>query len=74
MKKFVSVLTSALIIAGILAGCGSSSSNSTASSGAASSGSAAASSATQETYKVAIVQPMSHTSLDQIRDTIVARL
>ena len=74
MKKFVSVLTSALIIAGILAGCGSSSSNSTASSGSASSGSAAASSATQETYKVAIVQPMSHTSLDQIRDTIVARL
>ena len=68
MKKFVSVLTSALVIAGILTGCGSSNSNSTASSGAASAGSA------QETYKVAIVQPMSHTSLDQIRDTIVSEL
>lgn len=68
MKKMISVMASALVIAGILAGCGSSSSNSTASSGAASAGSA------QETYKVAIVQPMSHTSLDQIRDTIVSKL
>ncbi|MBP3486680.1 MAG: ABC transporter substrate-binding protein, partial [Oscillospiraceae bacterium] len=59
-----------LVIAGILAGCGSSSSNS-APSGTASSGSAASA---QETYKVAIVQPMSHTSLDQIRDTIVSKL
>ena len=28
----------------------------------------------EESYKIAIVQPMSHTSLDQIRDTIVERL
>ncbi|MCF2661925.1 ABC transporter substrate-binding protein [Pseudoflavonifractor phocaeensis] len=70
MKKLISVMASALVIAGILAGCGSSSSNS-APSGAASSGSAASA---QETYKVAIVQPMSHTSLDQIRDTIVSKL
>lgn len=63
-------MASALVIAGILAGCGSSSSNS-APSGTASSGSAASA---QETYKVAIVQPMSHTSLDQIRDTIVSKL
>ena len=27
-----------------------------------------------ETVKVAVVQPMSHTSLDQIRDTIVSSL
>ena len=70
MKKLISIMASALVIAGILAGCGSSSSNS-APSGAASSGSAASA---QETYKVAIVQPMSHTSLDQIRDTIVSKL
>jgi len=70
MKKLISVMASALVIAGILAGCGSSSSNS-APSGTASSGSAASA---QETYKVAIVQPMSHTSLDQIRDTIVSKL
>ena len=66
-------MASALVIAGILAGCGSSSSNS-APSGTASSGSAVASASNQETYKVAIVQPMSHTSLDQIRDTIVSKL
>lgn len=66
MKKFISVMASALVIAGILAGCGSSNSNSAPSG--------AASGSVQETYKVAIVQPMSHTSLDQIRDTIVSRL
>ena len=31
-------------------------------------------SALAEPYRVAIVQPMSHTSLDQIRDTIVKQL
>ena len=38
--------------------------------------SAAASNAAQtgEPYRVSIVQPMSHTSLDQIRDTIIASL
>ena len=66
MKKFVSVMISALVIAGILAGCGSSDKNSAPSG--------AASASTQETYQVAIVQPMSHTSLDQIRDTIVSKL
>ena len=69
MKKFVSVMASALVVAGILAGCGSSSTGS---------GSAAPSASTsgtsEDVYRIAIVQPMSHTSLDQIRDTIVSEL
>lgn len=60
MKKIVSVMVSVLILAGILSGCGSSGGNSAA--------------ANQDACKVAIVQPMSHTSLDQIRDTIVSEL
>jgi len=65
MKKFISVLTSALILAGALAGCGSSGGDAASSAGSSAGG---------DPYKVAIIQPMSHTSLDQIRDTIAARL
>ena len=64
MKKFVSVMASALVIAGILAGCGSASTGS--GSGAPS---ASTSGTSEDVYRIAIVQPMSHTSLDQIRDT-----
>ena len=69
MKKFVSVMASALVIAGILAGCGSASTGS--GSGAPS---ASTSGTSEDVYRIAIVQPMSHTSLDQIRDTIVSAL
>lgn len=69
MKKFVSVMASALVIAGILAGCGSASTGS--GSGAPS---ASTSGTSEDVYRIAIVQPMSHTSLDQIRDTIVSEL
>ena len=69
MKKFVSVMASALVIAGILAGCGASSTGS--GSGAPS---ASTSGTSEDVYRIAIVQPMSHTSLDQIRDTIVSEL
>lgn len=66
MKKTISVLMSALMLALSLTGCG------TGSAGSNSAGSDT--SAPGESYKIAIVQPMSHTSLDQIRDTIVAAL
>lgn len=55
MKKIVSILASAFLLIGMLAGCGTSGGK-------------------QDTIRVAIVQPMSHTSLDQIRDTIVSSL
>ena len=62
-------MASALVIAGILAGCGSASTGS--GSGAPS---ASTSGTSEDVYRIAIVQPMSHTSLDQIRDTIVSEL
>lgn len=67
MKKFAGVLLAAAMTAGLcLTGCGSSSgSGSESTTGAKASG---------EQVTVAIVQPMSHTSLDQIRDTIVDQL
>lgn len=70
MKKRLFALVTALMFVLPLAGCGSNT------SGSASDGSAAQSSSggSGEKYKIAIVQPMSHTSLDQIRDTIVERL
>lgn len=61
MKKLISVILSTVILAGALSGCGNSGSGSTGGSG-------------EDVYQIAIVQPMSHTSLDQIRDTIVAQL
>ena len=67
MKKTISVLMSALMLTLSLTGCGT---------GSTSSNSAGSDTSTPvgESYKIAIVQPMSHTSLDQIRDTIVAAL
>lgn len=59
MKKLFSVILSTLLLASALTGCGASGANKSASTDA---------------YKIAIVQPMSHTSLDQIRDTIVESL
>ncbi|MEA4933772.1 MAG: ABC transporter substrate-binding protein [Lawsonibacter sp.] len=68
MKKLISICLSALILTGALSGCNS---TKPAASGGAS-GSASGSS--EKPYRIAIVQPMSHTSLDQIRDTIVEKL
>ena len=65
MKKKLFALFTAMMLMLSLAGCGSDSAGSSAGEDA---GQGAAS------YRIAIVQPMSHTSLDQIRDTIVARL
>lgn len=63
MKKKIPALFTAAMLILSLAGCGS--------TGSADSG---ASAQAGDSYKIAIVQPMSHTSLDQIRDTIVAAL
>ena len=65
MKKKLFALLTAMMLMLSLAGCGSDSAGSSA-------GEDAGQGATS--YRIAIVQPMSHTSLDQIRDTIVARL
>ena len=66
MKKLISLILSAAMLSA-LAGCsGSGSSSDPAGSGA--------SAQKGDGYQIAIVQPMSHTSLDQIRDTIVAAL
>lgn len=59
-KNYFAVLT-AMMLTLSLAGCGASGSDSSQPAG-------------EESYQIAIVQPMSHTSLDQIRDTIVERL
>ncbi len=69
MKKLTSLMLSALMLAGLLTGCG----NSAGSVGAGSQTSSAGQSG-GDARKIAIVQPMSHTSLDQIRDTIVNKL
>mgnify|MGYP002768942418 FL=1 len=77
MKKFVAVMTAAAMLTSLSA-CGASAS--TASSAAESTASSAAadsttgSSADATTYKVAIVQQLDHTSLDEIRTAIEAEL
>lgn len=64
MKKTLPALLTALALTLSLASCGSGSG----------SGSAQNDASSQDSYTVAIVQPMSHTSLDQIRDTIISTL
>ena len=77
MKKFVAVMTAAAMLTSLSA-CGASAS--TASSAAESTASSAAADSTTEstadatTYKVAIVQQLDHTSLDEIRTAIEAEL
>lgn len=66
MKKLISVILSTLILSTALTACGGSPDPGTP-AGSANGGD-------KDAYKIAIVQPMSHTSLDQIRDTIVAEL
>lgn len=74
MKKLLSVMLSALMLTATLAGCGSSSAPAGSVSGSDAGSGSGTSTRGGEVYKVAIVQPMSHTSLDQIRDTIVSKL
>ncbi len=62
MKKLTSVLLAAVLAAGILSGC---------TAGGSSSG---ASGAKEKPYRIGIVQPMEHTSLNQIREAVIAEL
>ena len=77
MKKFIAVMTAAAMLTSLSA-CGASAS--TASSAAESTASSAVADSTTEstadatTYKVAIVQQLDHTSLDEIRTAIEAEL
>ncbi len=95
MKKHLSILLSAMMLAASLSACSQSSDGTAAqengsaqtsagttaaadsgSSSQTGDGTAADTDASQSgtPYRIAIVQPMSHTSLNQIRDTIVANL
>lgn len=80
MKKFVAVMTAAAMLTSLSA-CGASASTASAASSAAESTASSAatdsttgSSADATTYKVAIVQQLDHTSLDEIRTAIEAEL
>ena len=74
MKKFVAVLTAAAMLTSLSA-CGASASTaSSAAEGTAASSAAADSSADATTYKIAVVQQLDHTSLDEIRTAIEAEL
>ena len=66
MKKFVAVLSAAAMMT-TLAACGA-----TAEPTASSSASATAEATSGEGYKIAIVQQMDHSSLDEIRTAIEA--
>lgn len=71
MKKLISVILSTLLLAATLSGCGGGNNVQSPSNSAQ----VPSSSETGgDAYKITIVQPMSHTSLDQIRDTIVKEL
>lgn len=82
-KTMLAAVAGFSIMLALLTGCGGSGSAGTTAAAAAGAGSAAASEAPAEKetaassgkkVKVAIVQPMTHTSLDQIRETIIAGL
>lgn len=79
MKKQLSILLSAMLLSVSLAACGQSSNGEAAQMSSASTTAAAAEAASGAAesgtpYRISIVQPMSHTSLDQIRDTIISNL
>lgn len=80
MKKQLSIVLSAMLLAASLTACGSSSKTETKNASAPAPAAteaqttAAAPKKDEKPYRVAIVQPLSHTSLNQIRDTIEAKL
>ena len=67
MKQNMTLKLAGLLAAALLTGCSRATAPSTTAAGAATVASA-------QPLRVAIVQPMSHASLDQIRDTIIAEL
>ena len=62
MKKLTSILLAAALAAGILSGC------------TAGNPSSAASGAKEKPYRIGIIQPVEHTSLNQIREAVIAEL
>lgn len=73
MKKVISVISSLILTASLLAGCGASSAPAPASTAAAET-QAAETAAPAASYKVAIVQQLDHSSLDEIRTAVAAEL
>lgn len=75
MKKMLAVLTAATFALSLAACSGSDSSSSqSASAGQSSAATAEATSGEDESYRIAIVQQMDHSSLDEIRTAIEAEL
>ena len=71
MKKVISVISSLILTASLLAGCGASSAPAPA---PAAETQAAETAAPAASYKVAIVQQLDHSSLDEIRTAVAAEL
>ena len=78
MKKVISVISSLILTASLLAGCGAASTSSapapTAAPASAATAAAPAETQAPESYTVAIVQQLSHSSLDEIRIAIASEL
>ena len=74
MKKVISVISSLILTASVLAGCGASSAPAATTAPAATAAAPAETQAPAASYKVAIVQQLSHSSLDEIRVAIAAEL
>ena len=80
MKKVICVMSSLILIASLLAGCGASSAPAATTAPAPAPTAAAAQTQAAETaapaasYKVAIVQQLDHSSLDEIRTAVAAEL
>ena len=73
MKKLISVFLSVVMIASLFAGCGASEAAETTVPGQAAVGLESANAA-ETTYKIAIVQQLDHSSLDEIRTAVSAQL
>ncbi len=77
MKKVISVISSLILSASLLAGCGASSAPAATTAPAptaAAETQAAETAAPAASYKVAIVQQLDHSSLDEIRTAVAAEL
>ena len=70
MKKVISLILSIVMIASMLAGCGASAEKDTGKAPAA----AASANDADKTYRVAVIQQLDHSSLDEIRTAINAQL
>ncbi|MGM9661068.1 MAG: ABC transporter substrate-binding protein [Faecousia sp.] len=80
MKKVISVISSLILVASLLAGCGSASAPASTAAPAATAAPVETAAAPAETqaaetsYTVAIVQQLDHSSLDEIRTAVAAQL